>query len=91
MQDNLPEAFLVLVFRATRAGLRPNLTAFCQQRGASAAALGHAIDFLERRGLLGFGQHGEKLTLAGLAMAAALSRRASERDRPLAACGRLAA
>ena len=93
MQTTLPEALLILVFRCARVGRRPNLTAFCKRAGAGVAELQSAFDALERRGLLSFTAAGERLTLEGLAVGAALSRRASAKAprRPLAACRRLAA
>lgn len=91
MQMPLPQALLVLVFRSARAGRRPNLTAFCRRSGISVAALQSAFDELERRALLSFCPEGERLTLQGLALGAALSRRNSGRTRPLATCRTLAA
>ena len=91
MQTTVSEALLILVFRCARSGRRPNLTAFCKRSGATVAELQHAFDALERQGLLSFTQAGERLTLEGLTVGAALSRRASARHRPLAACRRLAA
>lgn len=91
MQMPLPQALLVLVFRSARTGRRPNLTAFCRRSRISVTALQAAFDELEQQGLLSFCPEGERLTLQGLALAAALSRRASQRHRPLASCRSLAA
>ncbi len=91
MQMPLPQALLVLVFRSARAGRYPNLSAFCKRFGASVAALQGAFDELEQRGLLTFSNQGERLTLPGLALGAALSRRASRVHRPLVSCRSLAA
>lgn len=92
MQTNLPKALLVLVFRCARAGRRPNLTAFCRRTGASVAELQRAFDRLEQEGLLSLTPEGERLTLPGLALAAAWSRaQGGAKARPLAACRRLAA
>jgi DNA-binding IclR family transcriptional regulator len=88
---SLPQLLLVTVFRAARSGRRPNLTAFCKRVGAMPAELQGAFDELERAGFLSFCPQGERLTLEGLAVGAALSRRASERHRPLASCRPLAA
>ena len=84
----LPESLLVLVFRCARSGRRPNLTAFCRRSAASVADLQRAFDLLERRGLLQFTPEGERLTLRGLAIAAALSRARRAVARPLATCRR---
>jgi hypothetical protein len=91
MQMPLPQALLVLVFRSARTGRRPNLTAFCRRSQIGVAQLQAAFDELERAGLLSFSPEGEHLTLEGLAVGAALSKRASQRHRPLAACRPLAA
>jgi len=91
MQMPLPQALLALIFRSARAGRRPNLTAFCRRSRVSVSALQAAFDDLERQGLLSFCPEGERLTLQGLALGAALSRRASGQQRPLAACRTLAA
>jgi hypothetical protein len=91
MQMPLPQALLVLVFRSARTGRRPNLTAFCRRSQISVAQLQAAFDELERAGLLSFSPEGERLTLQGLAVAAALSKRTSQRHRPLASCRPLAA
>ena len=91
MQMPLPQALLVLVFRSARVGQKPNLTAFCRRSGTSVAALQSAFDLLEQQGLLSFSAEGERLTLEGLALGAALSRQANRRHRPLAACRPLAA
>jgi DNA-binding IclR family transcriptional regulator len=91
MQMPLPQALLVLVFRSARSGRRPNLTAFCQRTRTSVAALQRAFDELETAGLLSFSPEGERLTLEGLALGAALARRAVTRQRPLTACRSLAA
>jgi DNA-binding IclR family transcriptional regulator len=91
MQMPLPQALLVLVFRSARAGRRPNLTAFCRRSRASVAALQRAFDELEQRGLLSFGPEGERLSLEGLALGAALARRNAGHKRPLVACRSLAA
>lgn len=85
------QALLVAVFRSARVGRRPNLTAFCQRSGVSVSELRTAFDRLESEGLVAFNPQGESLTLRGLAVAAALSRAASRRHRPLAACRPLAA
>ena len=86
MQMPLPQALLVLVFRSARAGRRPNLTAFCKRFDVTVAALQRGFDQLEQQGLLSFGPEGESLTLQGLAVGAAWSRRFSQRHRPLASC-----
>jgi hypothetical protein len=91
MQPTLPEALLVLVFRAARYGRRPNLTAFCARSRCELSELEAAFELLEERGLLAFAPEGERLTLQGLAMGAALSARLSARQRPLASCRGLAA
>lgn len=91
MQMPLTQALLVLVFRSARTGRRPNLTAFCRRSQISVAQLQAAFDELELAGLLSFSPEGERLTLQGLAAAAALSKRTSQRHRPLAACRPLAA
>ena len=91
MQLTVPQALLVLVFRSARVGRHPNLTAFCKRSDLSVAALQSAFDQLEQQGLLSFSLEGERLTLQGLAVAAAISRRASRQHRPLAACRSLAA
>jgi len=80
-----------MVFRSARAGRRPNLTAFCRRSRISVTALQAAFDELEQQGLLSFCPEGERLTLQGLAQGAALSRRATQRHRPLASCRSLAA
>jgi len=84
----LSEALLVLVFRCARSGRQPNLTAFCRRTAASVAELGAAFDQLERRGMIHFMASGERLTLQGLAVAAALSRARRAAPRPLVACRR---
>jgi hypothetical protein len=89
MQMPLPQALLILVFRSARSGRRPNLTAFCRRTRTSVAQLQCAFDELEHSGLLSFAADGERLTLQGLALGAALSR--AGRARPLASCRRLAA
>jgi len=91
MQNNLPEALLVLVFRCARAGRQPNLTAFCRRSGASAFQLQAAFDVLERGELLTLTPEGERLTLRGLAVAAALSSARRGGLRLLVACRPLAA
>jgi DNA-binding IclR family transcriptional regulator len=91
MQTTVSKALLISVFRSARSGRRPNLTAFCKRAGIGAAELQRAFDELEQRGLLSFTPAGERLTLEGLAVGAALSRAASARHRPLAACRSLAA
>lgn len=91
MQMPAPQALLVLVFRCARAGKRPNLTAFCKRFGLSAGQLQVAFDRLEQEGLLTFSTRGESLTLKGLAVAAALSRRVQVRQRPLVSCRSAAA
>jgi hypothetical protein len=85
MQMSVPQALLVLVFRCARAGKQPNLTAFCERFSLSVPELQHAFDQLELAGLVSFSARGESLTLQGLAAAAALSRRAQGKQRPLAA------
>jgi DNA-binding IclR family transcriptional regulator len=90
MQMPVAQALLILIFRSARAGRRPNLTAFCRRTSTSVAALQRALDALEQQGLLSFYPEGERLTLQGLALGAALSRRGSM-PRPLAACRSLAA
>jgi len=91
MQTQASRALLISVFRAARGGRRPNLTAFCKRAAVSVAELQRAFDELEQQGLLSFTPDGERLTLQGLAVAAALSRAAGRRHRPLAACRPLAA
>jgi DNA-binding IclR family transcriptional regulator len=91
MQTTVSKALLIAVFRSARSGRRPNLTAFCKRARIGAAELQRAFDQLEQSGLLSFAPAGERLTLEGLAVAAALSRSASARHRPLAACRALAA
>jgi hypothetical protein len=91
MQQSLRYAVLLLVFRSAKVGRRPNLTSFCERRRVSVRALQRAFDELESRGLLSFGPEGESLTLQGLALGAALSKLASQKHRPLAACRSLAA
>ena len=91
MQMPLPQALLVLVFRSARSGRHPNLTAFCRRSGTNVAALQRAFDELEQQGLLSFSHEGERLTLQGLALGAALSRRVSHAHRPLVSCRSLAA
>ena len=91
MQMPLPQALLVLVFRSARVGRRPNLTAFCKRFKVTVAALQRGFDELEQQGLLSFGPEGERLTLEGLALATALSRRGQQRHRPLVSCRSLAA
>jgi hypothetical protein len=91
MQMSLAEIVLLQVFRCARTNRRPNLTALCRRAGASAQELESVFERLEQQGFLSFGAEGERLTLAGLALGAALSRAASRRHRPLAACRRLAA
>ena len=86
--QNLSEALLVLVFRSARGGRRPNLTAFCRRARASVGELQQAFDQLEQRGLLSVGADGERLTLQGLAVAAALVSAKRARPRPLVACRR---
>jgi hypothetical protein len=91
MQNKLLEALLIVVFRSARAGRQPNLTAFCRRERVSVSQLQGAFDALELQGLLQLGPDGERLTLRGLAIAAALSSRRRARPRPLAACRHLAA
>lgn len=91
MQMSAAEALLVLVFRSARVGRRPNLTAFCKRSRLSVAKLQRSFDLLERQGLLAIHPEGERLTLQGLAVAAALSRRTRAAQRPLASCRPLAA
>lgn len=91
MQLSLDEALLVSVFRAARSGKRANLTLFCRRRGASVEQLAKALARLEGRRLLSLERSGERLTLEGLAVAAALSSRLRRLQRPLAACRSLAA
>ena len=86
----LPQALLVLVFRAARCERRPNLTAFCRRRRCSVPELEHAFDRLETEGLICFYPEGERLTLRGLAIAAALAKQTTL-QRPLAHCKALAA
>jgi hypothetical protein len=91
MQITLPQALLVLVFRAARVGRQANLTRFCQRRRVDAEALAAAFAQLEARGLLTLNHGEERLTLEGLALGAALSKSCSETQRPLASCRPLAA
>lgn len=86
-----PQALLVLIFRSARVGRRPNLTAFCERNQLSVSTLQNAFDQLEESGLLAFGPEGERLTLPGLAVAAALSKQKRQQARPLASCRPLAA
>ncbi len=89
MQINvLADALLVLVFRCARSGRQPNLTAFCRRTSASVAELRRAFGQLEGRGLINLTPAGERLTLQGLAVAAALSRARRAAPRPLVACRR---
>jgi DNA-binding IclR family transcriptional regulator len=91
MQMTIVQALLVAVYRSARVGRRANLTAFCKRSGATPQALQSAFDRLEAEGLVTFNPEGERLTLQGLAVAAALARAANRRHRPLAACRPLAA
>lgn len=91
MQLSLPEAVLVLVFRAARHGRRPNLTAFCARSRTDLVQLENAFDVLDARGLLSFDAEGERLTLEGLALGAALSASLGSERRPLRWCRPLAA
>jgi hypothetical protein len=91
MQMPLSQALLILVFRCARAGRRPNLTAFCRRTRTSVEGLQRAFERLEEAGLVSFGPEGERLTLEGLALAAALARRSSRTVKPLAACRPIAA
>lgn len=91
MQMPASQALLVLVFRCARAGRRPNLTAFCKRFRLGVAQLQCAFDRLEQEGLLTISPQGESLTLKGLAVAAALSRRVRVQQRPLASCRPIAA
>ena len=91
MQMPVHQALLVLIFRSARSGRHPNLTAFCQRSQISVAELQRAFDQLEEQGALFFTPQGERLTLEGLALAAALSRRAARKHRPIASCRALAA
>lgn len=86
----LPEALLVLLFRSARHNRRPNLTAFCRRQHCSVGELEQALRQLEARGLLSFDEQGERLTLAGLAVGAALAKQRLV-QRPLAHCRPLAA
>jgi hypothetical protein len=91
MQLSLSEALLVSVFRAARVGRRANLTAFCARYRIGVPALEGAFAHLDQGGLLSFERGHEQLTLAGLALAAALSKGHRSAQRPLAACRPLAA
>jgi hypothetical protein len=91
MQMSVAEALLIVVFRSARVGRRPNLTAFCRRSRLGVAELQRAFDALEQRGLISFNAEGESLTLEGLAVATALSRRTKHAQRPLASCRPLAA
>lgn len=86
MQMPAHQALLILVFRCARAGRRPNLTAFCKRLGLSVEQLQTAFDRLESAGLLTLSPRGESLTLHGLAVGAALSKKMQVRSRPLASC-----
>ena len=85
------EALLLLVFRCARSNRHANLTAFCKRARCSVVELEAALQSLEQRGLLSIDLRGEHLTLEGLAVGAALARRAAAERRPLAACRSLAA
>ena len=87
----LPQALLVLVFRAARCERRPNLTAFCRRQRCSVLELERAFERLETQELITFYPEGERLTLRGLAVAAALAKQSSQQQRPLAHCKALAA
>lgn len=89
--QSVAQALLLLVFRSARVGRRPNLTLFCRRAGLSVRQLQLAFDALEQQGLLAIGPEGERLTLQGLAVGAALAKRRSQQPRPLASCRRLAA
>lgn len=89
--QSVAQALLVLVFRSARVGRRPNLTLFCRRSGLSVGELQRAFDALEQQGLLSFNPEGERLTLQGLAVAAALAKRRGQKARPLASCRPLAA
>lgn len=91
MQLTLSQALLVLIFQTARAGRRANLTLFCKRWRTGATALQGAFDELEERGLLNVGPAGERLTLEGLALGAALTKKSAQRRRPLATCRPLAA
>ena len=91
MQLTLSKSILVLVFRSARAGRHPNLTAFCRRASVGVGDLQRAFDQLEQHGLLSFSAEGERLTLRGLAVAAALAKTASAGHRPIASCRPLAA
>jgi len=91
MQLTLPQSLLVVVFRSARAGRRPNLTAFCKRSGASVADVQRAFDELEQQALLSFSPEGERLTLQGLAIGAALARAVRAGHRPIVSCRSLAA
>jgi hypothetical protein len=91
MQISLPQALLILVFRAARVGRRPNLTLLCRRRRVGIAALEAAVEELEQAGLLRVSAGLEQLTLPGLAVAAALSKSCRDGQRPLASCRPLAA
>ena len=73
MQLTLSQSLLILVFRSARSGRRPNLTAFCKRSGVGVAELQQAFDQLEQQALLSSSAEGERLTLDGLAVAAALA------------------
>jgi hypothetical protein len=91
MQLSLPEALLVLVFRAARHGRRPNLTAFCARSRTDLARLEAAFEALEAGGLLSLHPEGERLTLQGLAVGASLSARLGTSQKPLRWCRPMAA
>jgi hypothetical protein len=88
---SLPEILLVLVFRAARSGRRPHLTALCRRTRCKVTDLEKSFELLEQRGLLWFDARGERLTLAGLALGAALSKASRQRLRPPVSCRSLAA
>lgn len=81
----------MLVFRAARLNRRANLTTFCRRSGTSPEALRRAFEALEQRGLVSLDGQNERLTLAGLAFAAALAARLRAGRPPLVACRPLAA
>jgi hypothetical protein len=87
---NLGDALLVVIFRSARLNRRANLTAFCRRRRCSVAELEQAFEQLEARALISFHPEGERLTLSGLALGAALAKQRTV-ARPLAHCRPLAA
>ena len=91
MQLSLPQALLVLVFRAAHHSRPLDLPTFSRRSGASPGIIARALEGLEGRGFLTLHRGAPRLTLGGLALAASLSARVSRQARPLARCRPLAA